>query len=135
MKKLAIPAAFVAVLVILIFAASCKKEQEVIKVTRVNIAPVLTLEEPDDTSNWRLADSVHIEGNISDDDGLHVFSVIVSYMGDTVFTQFPPVHDLKTYDFHYHFMPSAAGLYYLSVAVEDHDSTWTQVSRKFSVAP
>ncbi len=107
--------------------SSCSKKSE-------NGAPVITLDEPADGESIAVTDSLHIEGNFTDDEGLHEASIlVVKSTGDTAFQQYPYVHDLKTYSFHYHFRPSATGSYTLKVVVEDHDEMRSEKNVSFTV--
>lgn len=114
-----------------LFAVSltaCKKDK--------STAPLIVISEPDNGASIALSDSLHIEGTLSDDESLHEASVIIKSMaGDTVFSAYPYVHDLKTYNFHYHFHPMNAGMYHLHVNVEDHDENLTTAERSFTVTP
>lgn len=102
-----------------------------------NNAPVVTLTDPENNSTVSLSDSVHIEGKMTDDESLHEASIIIKNTGtgDTVFTQYPTVHDLKTYTFHYHFRPVVVGAYKLSVTTEDHDGKSSVAERDFTATP
>lgn len=107
--------------------SSCSKKSE-------NASPVITLVEPADGESIAVTDSLHIEGNFSDDEGLHEASIlVVKSTGDTAFQQYPYVHDLKTYSFHYHFKPSSAGSYTLKVVAEDHDEMRSEKNVSFTV--
>ena len=99
-----------------------------------NQAPVIDIEEPADNATVTLPDSLHIEFTATDDESLHEMSVlIIQSTGDTVFRQYPMVHDLKTYTFHAHFPPASTGSYTLQVTAEDHDSESSSASRSFTV--
>lgn len=107
---------------------SCKKNE--------NQAPVVVIDEPADGETIALTDSVHIEGTASDDDALHEMSILItSHMGDTVFAQYPTVHALKTYTFHYHFHPADTGMFHLHVAAADHEDAVTTKEVMFTVTP
>lgn len=94
--------------------SSCKKEE--------NKAPVIVVDEPTEGAMTMLPDSTHIEGTVTDDDALHELGVVIkNHMGDTVFAEYPSVHALKTYNFHYHFATSDTGMYHLHVTAEDHE--------------
>lgn len=95
--------------------ASCGKKSE-------NQAPVITIAEPANGDSVALTDSMHIEGNMTDDESLHEAAILViGSTGDTAFQQYPTVHALKTYTFHYHFHPTSVGSYQLKVVATDHD--------------
>lgn len=107
---------------------SCKKTE--------NKAPVIVLDEPADGETIAITDSLHIEGTASDDDELHEMSILItSHMGDTVFAQYPTVHAMKTYTFHYHFHPADTGMFHLHVAAEDHEDGLTTKEVMFNVTP
>lgn len=109
--------------------SSCSKKTE-------KSAPVIKLDEPADGETVAITDSLHIEGNFSDDEGLHEASILViKSTGDTAFQQYPYVHDLKSYSFHYHFRPSSAGTYNLNIIVEDHDELRSEKNVSFTVTP
>ena len=92
-----------------------------------NAAPVIDIQEPLNNEMVTLPDSVHVEGTITDDESLHEASiVIIKSTGDTAFQDYPYVHDLKKYDFHYHFHPSTAGTYTLHVTAADHKELKTE---------
>lgn len=101
-----------------------------------NEAPVINLEEPDATSNLVLGDSIHIEGTVTDDESLHEMSItITNPSGGTVFQSFPTVHNLKTYDFHYHFTPLAAEVLTLTIIAEDHEGESATKTATITVSP
>ena len=67
-------------------------------------------------------DTIHIQGTVTDDKSLHEMSVVlVKGTSDTVYAEYPYVHDLKTYPFQYYFHPTASGTYTLHVNATDHD--------------
>lgn len=81
-----------------------------------------------------LPDSTHIEGRASDDEELHEMSVIVKdHMGVTVFADYPTVHALPSYSFHYHFATSDTGMYHLHITAADHDGGLTSKEVMFHV--
>jgi hypothetical protein len=87
-----------------------------------NQAPLIVIDEPANDAMIMLPDSAHIEGSVSDDNELHELSVVVkNHGGSVVFEQYPTVHALKTFNFHYHFVTSDTGMYHLHVTAEDHD--------------
>ena len=99
-----------------------------------NAAPVIDIEEPLNNDSTSVGDSLHIEGKITDDESLHEAGiVIIKSTGDTAFQDYPYVHDLKTYNFHYHFHLSTAGTYTLRVTAEDHKEKSTTDSRTITV--
>ena len=107
--------------------SSCSKKSE-------NAAPVITLDEPADGESIAVTDSLHVEGKFTDDESLHEASIlVVKSTGETAFQQYPYVHDLKTYSFHYHFKPSSDGSYTLKVVVEDHDEKRSEKNVSFTV--
>lgn len=93
-----------------------------------NAAPVINIQEPLDNEMVTLPDSFHVEGVITDDENLHEASIVIinSGAGDTALQDYPYVHDLKTYNFHYHFHTSIVGIYKLHVAAEDHKGLKTE---------
>ena len=105
---------------------SCKKDE-------VNQAPTLTLEEPENNSTVTLGNEIHVEGTAADDNELHEMAIWITYMGDTVDTEYPTVHSLKTYDFHKHYEPVAAGTYTVNVVVADHESLTASETRTVTV--
>ena len=105
---------------------SCKKDEP-------NQAPTITLEEPEDNSTVTLGNEIHVEGTAADDNELHEMAIWITYMGDTVDTEYPTVHGLKTYDFHKHYEPVAAGTYTVSVVVADHEELTATVVRTVTV--
>ncbi|HLP21203.1 MAG TPA: Ig-like domain-containing protein [Chitinophagales bacterium] len=122
--------ALVALLIsaIAVTIGSCSKKTE-------NQPPVVNLEEPAANETFALSDSVHIEGTVTDDESLHEMSVVVTNAtGNKVFEQYPTVHELTTYSFHYHFHPGTAGTYNLEVTAEDHDGERATATRAFVVA-
>jgi hypothetical protein len=119
--------ALILISAIAVSVSSCSSKKQ-------NRAPVITVEEPDDNAMIALTDSIHIEGTVTDDEGLHEMSVLIlKSTGDTAAREYPYVHDLKTYPFHYHFHPSATGTYTLQITAEDHDEKSSIVSRSFMV--
>ena len=99
-----------------------------------NAAPVVNIEEPTDNEMVALTDSAHIEGTLTDDEELHEASVLViKSTGDTALQDYPYVHDLKTYSFHYHFHPVTTGTYTLKVTAIDHAENSTTATRTFTV--
>lgn len=115
MNKQILLTAFIICATIAGFHLSACKEKE-------NLPPVIVVDEPTEGAMTMLPDSTHIEGTVTDDDELHEMSVVVkNHMGDTVLAQYPTVHALKTYIFHYHFTTSDTGMYHLYVTAEDHD--------------
>ncbi len=116
------------VLTALVFAvSSCSKKTE-------NQAPVITLSEPGDGESISITDSLHIMGTLTDDESLHEASILViGSGGDTAFQEYPVVHDLATYTFHYHFHPTHTGNYTLQVTAEDHDEAHSEKSVSVSV--
>jgi hypothetical protein len=104
----------VVAVVFLVQLTSCREKE--------NQNPVIVVDEPTDGAMTILPDSTHIEGTVTDEDALHELSLVIkNHMGDTVFAQYPTVHALKTYNFHYHFATSDTGMYHLHVTAEDHD--------------
>ena len=116
---------FIAVLTVSI--SSCSKKNE-------NAAPVVVIDEPTEGAMTMLPDSTHIEGTATDDEELHELSVIVkNHMGVTVFEQYPTVHALPSYSFHYHFATSDTGMYHLHITAADHDGGLTSKEVMFHV--
>ena len=106
--------------------SSCGKKE--------NQAPVITINEPADNETVTIPDSMHLEGLVTDDNSLHELSVlIIKSTGDTALQEYPYVHDLKSYIFHYHFHPSSVGTYTLKVTAEDHDAKSTTATRSITV--
>ncbi|MCS6933575.1 MAG: DUF4625 domain-containing protein [Chitinophagales bacterium] len=106
---------------------SCQKKSE---------APSVTITSPANNATIYLGDSLHIEGKLSDDESLHEAAIrVMAPSGDTVMAEYPSVHDLKTYTFHYHYKPLVTGVFLLQVVAEDHDGNRTVQGRNFSVAP
>lgn len=128
MKKLSLSIALLSVLAVLLFTiSSCTKKSE-------NNAPVVVIDEPTDGAITTLPDSTHVEGTATDDEELHELSVIIkNHMGDTVLAQYPMVHALPTYSFHYHFATSDTGMYHLQVTASDHDGGLTSKEVMFFV--
>ncbi len=99
-----------------------------------NQSPVVTIEEPLDNDTISVTDSLHIEGSLTDDESLHEASILViQSTGDTALQEYPYVHDLKTYDYHYHFHPSVVGTYTVKVTAEDHEEKSATTTRTFTV--
>ncbi|MCW5908443.1 MAG: hypothetical protein KIS94_11330 [Chitinophagales bacterium] len=70
-----------------------------------------------------MSDTVNVSITATDDESLHEMSVIIkSHAGDTVFTAYPYVHDLKTYMFNDYYHTNNAGMYHLHVSAVDHDN-------------
>lgn len=126
MKKTTTLLVLMVITVMAITFNSCKKEE-------TNQAPTITLEEPENNSTVTLGNEIHIEGTAADDNELHEMAIWVTYMGDTVKTSYPTVHALKTYDFHTHYEPTAAGTYTVNVVVADHDGLTTSEVRTVTV--
>lgn len=104
---------------------SCKKE---------NQAPVLTLDEPADGESIAITDSLHIEGEATDDKELHEMSILIlSHMGDTVYSEYPAVHGLGSYTFHRHYHPTDTGMFHLHIMVSDHDDATAEKQLMFTV--
>ena len=87
-----------------------------------NAAPVVTLDEPADAGVFTVGDTVHVEGDLTDDESLHEASILFFRAGvDTPLAEYPYVHDLKSYHFHHHVPVMNAGSYQVQVVAEDHD--------------
>lgn len=106
--------------------ASCSKE-------KTNEAPTITLDEPADNSTITLGNEIHVEGTATDDNELHEMAIWITYMGDTVANSYPTVHAQKSYDFHTHYEPVAAGTYTVNVVAADHDGLTTTETRTVTV--
>lgn len=128
MKKIEtilLSALFITVLALSI--SSCSKKNE-------NASPVIVIDSPTEGAMTMLPDSTHIEGRASDDEELHEMSVIVKdHMGVTVFADYPTVHALPSYSFHYHFATSDTGMYHLHITAADHDGGLTSKEVMFHV--
>ena len=99
-----------------------------------NAAPVIDIEEPLNNDSTSVGDSLHIEGKITDDESLHEAGiVIIKSTGDTAFQDYPYMHDLKTYNFHYHFHPTSAGTYTVKVIATDHEELGSEKSVSITV--
>ncbi len=105
---------------------SCSKEE-------ANQAPTIALVEPEMNATVTLGNEIHVEGTATDDNELHEMAIWITYMGDTVKTLYPTVHALKTYDFHTHYEPVAAGSYTVNVVVADHEGLTASETRTVTV--
>ena len=118
--------ALVVIIAITFAVSSCGQKE--------NQTPVVTIEEPADNDTISVTDSLHIEGTLTDDESLHEASILViQSTGDTALLEYPYVHDLKTYDYHYHFHPSSVGTYTVKVTAEDHEEKSSTVIRSITV--
>jgi acetylornithine deacetylase/succinyl-diaminopimelate desuccinylase-like protein len=111
---------------------SCsKKDKEV---------PVITIAEPsmNDTFSMATEDSVHLEFNVTDNDGLHdVTTNITNASGTNVFTNTDDV-DNSTYHFHQHFHPTnitSPTVFTLKINAEDHSGNAANKTVTFVVKP
>lgn len=111
-KTILFSAAIVAVAAITLIS-SCRHK---------NAAPVVTLDEPADAEIFAVGDTVHVEGDLTDDESLHEASILLFRTGvDSPLVEYPYVHDLKSYHFHHHVPVTNAGTYKVQVTAEDHD--------------
>ena len=97
------------------FLYSCSKKNE---------APIIVITKPVNNDTIITPDTLTVQGVVTDDKSLHQMSVIIlSSTGDTVFKEYPYVHNLKTYPFKYDILitDTISGTYSLHVAAEDHD--------------
>ena len=118
-------AAFLFISAISGLVSSCKKE---------NQAPVVVVNSPTGAIMFSVGDTIGIQGRVSDDAGLHEAGIVlVKSTGDTIFTDYPYVHDLKTYSFQYYFLPTVSGSYTLHVTAEDHMQAVTEKTVPFMV--
>lgn len=102
--------------------------------------PVITLEEPMTNDTISVAtDSVHIHLTATDNIGLHELTITIKdAAGATVFTDAPDVHDLKTYSYHDHYIPTgvtALAPLTLTIAAADHDDNMETKTVNFFVKP
>lgn len=118
-----------------LFNTSCKKEE--VDVTK----PVVTVAEPTEGAVFSLTDDpeVHMEFTVTDEASLHELSVeLKDASGTVVFSDAPEVHDLKTYAYHEHYVPSGITSEVnmtFTVTAEDHGSNVTTQTINFKVKP
>ena len=127
MKKVSLVSVALVLLSVISIISSCKKKNE---------APVIVFNEPAEGEEYHLsiADSIHCEFTVTDDNSLHELSVVCTGpSGDTIFSAAPMVHDLKTYEFHGHPHPTVVGAHHIIVTAEDHDGAVTTGTRNVSV--
>lgn len=106
---------FFLVICLIAMLSSCGKKRD-------TLPPLITLTSPQDSSAITIPDSARISGKFTDGGGLHEATILIlNSSGDTIFKQYPYVHDLKLYSFAYNFFPSVADVYTLKFAAEDHD--------------
>ncbi len=109
--------------------SSCKKECN-------TAAPVISVTSPAQGGLIQLPDSIHIEGNVSDDVWLNSLSVtIYGPTEDTVFISHPQVYGQKEFSFTYHYFTGATGNFRLQVAAEDNDGLKAEKELTFTVQP
>ncbi|HRN93262.1 MAG: hypothetical protein M9931_01740 [Chitinophagales bacterium] len=126
-KKLRLPLFGMPLLITILFAvASCTKE---------NKAPVITFEEPEAGTITTIPNETHIEGSVTDDDGLKDIRVYVFNTAmDTLMNEYLDAAGAKEKRFHYHYMATIAGSYTATVAATDLKGVSATKSVKFTVA-
>lgn len=108
-----------------IFISSCKKE---------NQAPIITFEEPEVGTIVTIPDESHIEGSVTDNDGLKgMYIYVFNTTNDTVMNVYLDAAGAKEKRFHYHYVPTVAGSYKAQVAATDSKGLTATKSADFTV--
>ncbi len=120
-----------------VFVACTKHTSETTDTTK----PVITVVEPmaDDTLSLAVEPEIHIEFTVTDETGLHELNVLlIKNNVDTLMNESPAVHDLKTYSFHEHAIPTGISSLTPMKAIltaEDHGENKEVKTISFFITP
>jgi DNA polymerase III alpha subunit len=122
----------------IVLAIGCKKHEHN---TNDQVKPILTIEEPmvNDTLILSVDPEVHIEFTATDNEGLHELNVLlIKNNTDTILNDNPSVHDLKSYAYHEHVVPTGiTNIVSMKVIIsaEDHGENKEVKTVDFFVTP
>jgi hypothetical protein len=97
----------ISIIIISISFFACSKHTH--STTTDATKPIITVAEPtaNDTLSLALEPEVHVEFTTTDESGLHELNVLViKNSTDTLLNDNPTVHDLTTYAYHEHVIPT-----------------------------
>ncbi len=102
-------------LLVVILIHSCGKNKD-------TSPPVISIYYPADTTVIHSGDTVHVEGMVTDDAGLHELFVSIEDItaGTFAFYNHPYVHNSKTFHFKYQWVTSGSSVHRLTVEAIDH---------------
>ena len=90
------------------------------------LGPVITLTTPTDQQDFAIGDTIFIQGDITDNEGLHELMVMVyqEESGNTILDYTPTVHDMASFHIDTFVVPTDTVHvhYHLKIEAWDHDN-------------